>query len=612
MSKRLLSLLLVSSLILSLTACSSGQTAAISQSAPSEAPAQPAETPAPADENEVWLPYDENGKAILTGRDAYGESCAVASSSWYASKAGLDILEAGGSAVDAAITVAYTLGVVEPYTSGIGGGGYLVSYSADTGDVTMVDFRETAPAAATPEMWLEPDGTVGFFTNAAGKTFSGAYSRKNHLGGLAAAVPGEVAGLEYALDNLASGRFTRAQLMQPAIDYARNGYLVTLTMENSTQDELVEISGMPVLADYYLDFGLAPETNSTITNEDLAGTLELIAEQGADVFYHGEIADAIVEAVNDNGGLMTKEDLAGYKPNLLEPLVSTYKDYSIYALPPSSSGGTHLLEILNILEARDTASAPLNSDTYIHDFSEAMKIAFADREEYMADPAFAEVPLEGLISKDYAAARAGEITDESQLYEAGEPAGHGSTTSFSVVDAEGNMVACTVTIGDFYGSKVAIDGYGFILNDEMYDFDTDPASVNCVAGGKRPLSSMSPSIVLNPDGTPFLTIGTPGGTRIFTTIAQVIERMIDYDMDIQEAIDTVRVFDCDGKLTYEADGVNPISADTLAKLEARGHTLVEKNGYDLYFGGVQGIELLPDGTLHGGADPRRSGKALAK
>ena len=564
-----------------------------------------------AAEEEVWVPYDENGQTILTDRDAYGEHGAVSSTSWYASKAGLEILQAGGNAVDAAIATAYALGVVEPYTSGIGGGGYMVIYSAETGEVTMLDFRETAPAAADAEMWLEADGTVGFYTGPDGTTFSGAYSRKNRLGGLAAAVPGEVAGLEYALEHFASGSFSRAQLLQPAIDYANEGYLVTPTMENSTQEELREISGMETLAEYYLDWGFAPETGSTITNPDLAHTLELIAEGGAEVFYTGEIADAIIETVSAYGGVMTKEDLADYRVELREPLVSTYRDYSIYALPPSSSGGAHLLEILNILENYDLASMELNGEEYVHLFAEAMKIAFADREEYMADTAFTEVPLDGLISKEYAADRAAEITGECGEYTAGDPAGHSSTTSFSVVDEAGNMVACTVTIGDFYGSKMAVDGYGFILNDEMYDFDIDPASVNCVEGGKRPLSSMAPSIVLAPDGSPFLTIGTPGATRIFTTVAQVIERMIDYDMDVQEAIETVRVFDSGSGIHYEPDGVNPISADTLQALTAAGYTLTEQNSYDLYFGGVQAIARLEDGSLHAGADPRRSGKALA-
>jgi len=616
MAKKTISLFLILTLIFGITSCSTAQDTASSTNTEttimtSETVPTATEPPTDSEDSIVWLPYDSDGNMILTDRDATGSNGSVASSSWYASNAGLKILKNGGSAVDAAIAVAYTLGVVEPYTSGIGGGGFMVVYNAASGTTTMVDFRETAPSAATADMWLEDDGTVGFYTDASGKTFTGAYSRKNHLGGLAVAVPGEVAGLEYVFENLSSGKFSRKELMQSAIDYAYNGYLVTPTMEKSTIEELVEISGMSDLADYYLDWGLAPETGSTITNEDLGKTLELIAENGSDVFYTGEIADAIVAAVSKNGGILNAADLENYSISLVDPLVSTYRGYTVCALPPSSSGGTHLLEILNILEEKDIASTKLNSEEYIHLFTEAMKISFADREAYMADTAFADVPLATLTSKDYAAQRASEIGEQSGDYEPGMINEHGSTTSFSIIDKDGNMVACTITIGDFYGSKVAVPGYGFILNDEMYDFDTDPNSVNCVEGGKKPLSSMAPTLVFYPDGSPFITIGTPGGTRIFPTIALVIERVIDYDMDIQDAINCARFFDSGSGLHYEVGCENSIISDTLTALTSRGHKLTEHSSYDLYFGGVQGIAIQKDGTLRGAADPRRSGKALA-
>lgn len=260
------------------------------------------------------------------------------------------------------------------------------------------------------------------------------------------------------------------------------------------------------------------------------------------------------------------------------------------------------------------AGMEINSPEYIHHFSEAFKMAFADRAKYMADTAFATVPLKGLTSKDYAAKLSAKITDISGSYEADDPGLYesGSTTSFSVVDQWGNMVACTQTINDFYGNKVAIQGYGFIMNDEMADFSSNPESVNCVAGGKRPLSSMCPSIVLYPDGTPYMTIGSPGGTRIFPTIAQVIQRMIDYDMDIQDAINTARIYDNSSmKVCYESDGVTPVSADTVAALEEMGHDTTDKGSWNLFFGGVQGIEICKDGTLRAGADPRRDGKGLA-
>ena len=256
----------------------------------------------------------------------------------------------------------------------------------------------------------------------------------------------------------------------------------------------------------------------------------------------------------------------------------------------------------------------VNSAEYVHRFSEAFKIAFADRAQYMADTDFAEVPLAQLTSKEYAAERYSEITEKSGSYVAVEPEEleHYATTSFSVVDQWGNMVACTKTINYGFGSKVGVPGYGFIMNDEMDDFSANPESVNCAEGGKRPLSSMSPSIVLYPDGSPYMTIGSPGATRIFPTIAQVIERMIDYDMDIQDAIDCARIYDnASENICYESGGVNPVTAEVAAELQERGHEVTDKGEWQLFFGGVQGVSIAQDGTLRGGADPRRDGKALA-
>ena len=606
--KKYLALLLAVVMTLSLVACGEKNP----NPAPDDVDNQDQQTEPVSD---IWLPYNEDLSAKRDDRDATGKNGAVASSSYYASKAGLDILQAGGNAVDAAIAVAYTLGVVEPYTSGLGGGGFMTIYDAETKSVKVVDFREIAPANATPEMWLNDEGKVAKFVDASGKEFTGDYSKLNQVGGMAAGVPGEVAGLEYALSNFGSGKLTRAELMQPAIDLAENGYIVTLTMKQCTEDEYFEVANMPEVAGYYLDEnGLPLEVGTVLTNKDLAKTYRMIAEGGADAFYKGEVAQAIVDTLSKYGGVMTVEDLANYKVAIREPVTSTYRDYAIYSLPPASSGGTHLIEILNILENFDMAGMEINSPEYIHHFSEAFKMAFADRAKYMADTAFASVPLKGLTSKDYAAKLAGKITDVSGSYEADDPGLYesGSTTSFSVIDQWGNMVACTQTINDFYGNKVAVPGYGFIMNDEMADFSSNPESVNCVAGGKRPLSSMCPSIVLYPDGTPYLTIGSPGGTRIFPTIAQVIQRMIDYDMDIQDAINTARIYDnASENVCYESDGVTPVSADTVAALEAMGHDTTDKGSWNLFFGGVQGIEICKDGTLRAGADPRRDGKGLA-
>ena len=592
-----------------LTACSS--TAASSAVASSAAPSEAA-SGAEASEDEVWLPYDENFEKKRDERDATGKTGAVASCNWYASKAGLDILKEGGNAFDAAAAVAYTLGVAEPYFSGLGGGGFMTIYSADEDKVSVIDFRETAPAAANAQMWLDENGEMKQFsldgTNNLGTMSS--------IGGLSVAVPGEVAGFEYLLEHYGSDAVTRQQIFQPAIDTANNGFVVGVTFKEELESEYSGLAANETLSNIYLnEAGLPYEVGDVITNPDLAKTLQLIADGGKDAFYTGDMAQAMVDAVADWGGNMTMEDLANYEVKVREPVVGHYKDYTIYSLPPASSGGTHLVEILNILENYDDMDTiGVNSAEYVHRFSEAFKIAFADRAQYMADTDFAEVPLAQLTSKEYAAERYSEITEKSGSYVAVEPEEleHYATTSFSVVDQWGNMVACTKTINYGFGSKVGVPGYGFIMNDEMDDFSADPESVNCAEGGKRPLSSMSPSIVLYPDGSPFLTIGSPGATRIFPTIAQVIQRMIDYGMDIQEAIDCARIYDnAQNNVCYESDGVDAPSAEAIAQLQAMGHEVTDKGAWQLFFGGVQGISIGKDGTLRGGADPRRDGKALA-
>ena len=592
-----------------LTACSS--TAASSAVASSAAPSEAA-SGTEASEDEVWLPYDENFEKKRDERDATGKTGAVASCNWYASKAGLDILKEGGNAFDAAAAVAYTLGVAEPYFSGLGGGGFMTIYSADEDKVSVIDFRETAPAAANAQMWLDENGEMKQFsldgTNNLGTMSS--------IGGLSVAVPGEVAGFEYLLEHYGSDSVTRQQIFQPAIDTANNGFVVGVTFKEELESEYSGLAANETLSNIYLnEAGLPYEVGDVITNPDLAKTLQLIADGGKDAFYTGDMAQAMVDAVADWGGNMTMDDLANYEVKVREPVVGHYKDYTIYSLPPASSGGTHLVEILNILENYDDMDTiGVNSAEYVHRFSEAFKIAFADRAQYMADTDFAEVPLAQLTSKEYAAERYSEITEKSGSYVAVEPEEleHYATTSFSVVDQWGNMVACTKTINYGFGSKVGVPGYGFIMNDEMDDFSANPESVNCAEGGKRPLSSMSPSIVLYPDGSPYMTIGSPGATRIFPTIAQVIQRMIDYGMDIQEAIDCARIYDnAKNNICYESDGVDAPSAETVAQLQAMGHEMTDKGAWQLFFGGVQGISIGKDGTLRGGADPRRDGKALA-
>mgnify|MGYP001339179218 FL=1 len=609
--RKSLTKLLALGMVFTLTACSSASqpaatTAAAEATEATEAQAETeaAEDDGPAPVEQVWSPVDENGQTKRDDREGHGENGVVTSANVYATQAGLQVLEQGGNAVDAAVAVSYALGVVEPQASGLGGGGFMLVHTAD-GQDSFIDYREVAPAAQDAYTWLDEEGNV--------KNNGTANSR----GGLAIGVPGEVAGMEYAIENFGSGNVTRQEIMQPAIDLATQGYLVSTYQSQQITDHYADMTGdYPVLGSYYLrEDGLPYQNGDVLRNPDLAKSLTLIAEQGADVFYNGEIADAIMAEIEKYEGVMTREDLANYKVNLREPVKSTYRGYEIISCPPPSSGGTHLIQILNILENFDIGSMEVNSPEYVHVFSEAFKAAFADRAEYMADTDFVEnVPIEGLTNKDYAKSIADKITDQSQVWEKGNPGQYegNSTTSFSVADKEGNIVTVTQTIECSFGSAVAIPGYGFILNDQMHDFSTDPESANCVEGGKHPLSSMSPTVVLNEDGTPFMTLGSPGATRIFPTIVQVVSRVIDSGMTLQDAVNTARIYDngTDTGICYELGAPDALSDETLAALEAMGHTVTAQGEWDMFFGGVQGVMYNEDGTLSGAADPRRDGKAL--
>lgn len=551
----------------------------------------------------IWSSVDENGNLIRTDRSATGENGMVATANVYASQAGLAVLKAGGNAIDAAIAVSYALGVVEPQSSGIGGGGFMLIHTAD-GEDAFIDFREVAPAAQDAYTWLDGNGNV----KNDGKA--------NQLGGLAVAVPGTVAGMEMALEKYGSGLLTRKAIMTPAIELASRGFYVGSFQYNQTLEKLASIQKYDAIRSYYLksDWSLY-KTGEEFSNPDLAKTLTLIAENGADAFYKGEVAEAMLAEIKKYGGVMTQEDLDNYSANLREPVTGTYRGYQVISCPPPSSGGTHIVQILNILENFDVGSMEVNSSEYLHLWSETLKATFADREAYMADTDFVEdVPLSGLTDKAYAKTIADQITNTSKSWMAGDPTEyvHDSTTSFSVADKYGNVVTVTQTLECSFGSCVAVPGYGFVLNDEMHDFSTDPNSVNCVQGEKHPLSSMSPTIILNEDGSPFMTLGTPAGLRIYTTVAQVISKVIDHGMNLQEAIDCARIYDNGSKngIEYETGCKYSITADTVAALQAMGHKTTQKGQWKIYFGGVQGVMYMEDGTLFGAADPRRDGKAL--
>ena len=534
-------------------------------------------------------------------REARGLNGMVAAAHPLASQVGVDILKAGGNAVDAAVAVGFALGVVEPNASGIGGGGFMLIWFADSGTVVFIDSRETAPAAATADMfYLDENGKV----KPDGRGFNPAVH-----GGRSVAVPGEVAGLLAALGKY--GTMSRVQVMQPAIDFAEQGITVSPVLAGIIADNYEALANFPASEKTFLDDGFPKEPGSTIKNPDLGNTLRLIAEQGRDAFYHGPVAQSIVDAVQEDGGLITMEDLAGFDVSFREPVKSTYRGYEIISAPPPSSGGTHVIELLNIMENFDVGEMGLNSARGIHAWAEAQKLMYADRAEFMGDSDFIEVPLMGLTSKQYAREQFDRIDMNSVMDHAlpGDPAilESGSTTHFSVVDRHGNMVAYTKTINHFFASGITTPGTGIVLNDQMDDFDKRPGQANSIAGGKRPLSSMSPTLMLK-NGKPFATIGSPGGKRILSTVAMLISDLVDFDMDIQSAINTPRINNYEsGSLKIEAR----IPVDVQNELREMGHQIIVKKDFDLYFGGAQGVVIdQKSGVLHGGADPRRDGKAV--
>lgn len=531
----------------------------------------------------------------LPERAAEGRAAMVASAHPLATQAGLEILRQGGNAVDAAVATAFALGVVEPNASGLGGGGYILFYNAKTGRAECVDYREQAPARATPDMYpLSPDG-------------KGVRDKASTIGHRASAVPGNLAGLSLALQRW--GTLSLAEVLAPAIRLAEEGYPVTKTLSEMMSNYYDKLVQFPEAARVYLKDGLAYEPGDKLVLKDLARTLRLIAAQGPDVFYRGEIADAVVKEMAAGGGLITKEDLAAYRPKLREPVRGTYRGLQLISMPPSSSGGTHVIQLLNILEGFDIAKLGTNTAAVLHVQAEAAKRVFADRAKYSGDADFVPVPTAGLISKEYAA----RLRETISLDKPGEkvPAGNpyslpsGGTSHASFADRDGNLVALTQTINLFFGSGVVIPGYGIMMNDEMDDFVPVPGNANSIAPGKRPASSMSPTIVLK-DGRPLLSLGSPGATRIITTLPQILMNIVDHGMDLQQAINAPRAH-CQGAQIEVESRIPETVRDTL---KAQGHRLSVRGAVDLHFGGAQAVMIDPkSGRYFGAADPRRDGFA---
>lgn len=534
-------------------------------------------------------------------RDVIATHGVVAAAHPLAAQAGVEVLKKGGNAFDAAIATAFMLNVVEPNASGMGGGGFAIVYVAKDKKTYMIDYREMAPAKAAPDMYeLDAQGKV---KNDAPVT--GYYS---------SAVPGMLRGMEMLHKKFATQKW--ADLLAPAIAQSEAGLPVSKNLTGIIGDEMSRLEKYSPSRDWFhkvfFKDGIPLQPGDVLKNPELTATLKKVAAGGADVFYKGEIADKLAAYYEKNAdGWITKADLAAYQAKLREPVRSTYRGYELVTVPTPSSGGLTLANILNIMENFDVAKMGRSSTVFHHTFLEAQKLAYADRGRYMADSDFVNVPMAGLVSKKYAAERAAMISPDTANsgVKPGEPGKYspGSTTSFSVIDKDGNMITITQTINYFLGACVVPDGTGILMNDEMDDFVcNNPASVNAPAAGKRPLSSMSPTIVLK-DGKPFMTLGTPGGPRIITTVSQIIMDVIDFKMDLQSAINDPRMFNPNAAV---AQIEKPIDEATVNELMGWGHKINLRPDLSLFFGGAQGIMILPDGRLHGAADPRRLGQAF--
>jgi len=530
------------------------------------------------------------------GKPVEGKTGMVAAAHPLASQIGVDILKKGGNAVDAAVAVAFALGVVEPNASGLGGGGFMLIYHAKTKEVVAIDYREMAPLRATADMYkLTPDGKV--------------VDNEITVGHRAVATPGMLAGVTLALSKY--GTMSLKQVMAPSIKVAEEGYEVSKTFSGMMKDNFEKLSKFPAAAQIYLKDGLPYEVGDRIVLKDLARTYRLISEKGPDAFYKGEIAEAIEKEMRASGkGLITREDFSTYQPVFRTPVKGSYRGYEIISMAPSSSGGTHIIQLLNILEGYDFNKLGHNSSASLHLMSEAMKRVFADRSKYMADPDFVKVPIKGLLSKTYAEELRKGIHEDKvgEKIPAGDPLpyGPGGTSHLSVIDKDGNLVALTQTINYFFGSGVVVPGTGILLNNEMDDFVPKPGAMNSIEPKKRPLSSMSPTLVLK-DGKPLLSLGSPGATRIISALSQILINIIDHKMDIQEAIDAPRIHCMTGEIFMESR----IPKDVQQALINKGHKLNIRKEVDLYFGGAQGVMIdLKTGGFYGGADPRRDGVAV--
>jgi gamma-glutamyltranspeptidase / glutathione hydrolase len=505
------------------------------------------------------------------------------------------MLVMGGNAVDAAIATMFALSVVEPMMTTIFGAGFINMRLAD-GTCVTIDNYATVPGAAREDMFEAIPGSLD----------NEVVGDLNGTGYQAVATGGTLLGWCRAVEKY--GRLSLAEVMAPAIRYARHGFRVSPYLNQLIQMEQENLARFPASAEVFLPGGEAAAVDSRLVREDYADTLQAISERGPDYLYRGPLGDAIVAAMAENGGFITRTDLEGYAVYERPPVRGTYRGHEIVAMGPVSSGGTHIIQMLNILEGFDIGGMGFGTPDTVHVVAEAMKIAFADRFRYMADPATTEIPLDWLTSKEYAAERRAQIEmGRAQQYVAAVPSdGEGaSTTHCCAMDVEGNVVSTTQTLNGGFGSKVTVPGTGMLLNNCMKLMDPTPGRTNSIAGSKRILSSMSPTLVMR-DGKPFMAIGTPGGVRIFGTVMQGIMNVIDHGMTLQEAVEAPRLWDRGPVLELE-EGFRDVAV-LKGELEARGHVVETPLKVA---GGMNGILLDPQtGLMRGAACWRADGAPM--
>lgn len=534
---------------------------------------------------------------------ALGARGAVVSADPRASEIGLQVLREGGNAVDAAVAVALTLAVTHPQAGNLGGGGFLLVRMAD-GRTGAIDFRETAPAAATAGMFLKPDGSVD--------------EEKARYGAAAAGVPGSPAGLLLALQRY--GTQSLKAVAAPAIRLAREGFPVDMHLAADLEEEKKHLAKFPSTTKLFFRDGRPLRQGEQLVQEDLAATLERFAQGGLDGFYRGRTAELLLAQIQRDGGVMTAEDLAAYAPRERTVLRGTYRDFEVLTMPPPSSGGVALLEMLNLLEGFDLKALGHGGSEYVHLLTEVMARAYADRARWLGDPDHVEVPVEGLVGKQYAARlREGLSREHKSAVAPGRPPGAkegDDTTHFSIVDKDGNAVACTTTINASFGAAVVVEGAGFFLNDEMDDFSAKPGApnqfglvggtANAIAPHKRMLSSMTPTVVLQ-KGELRLVLGAPGGGRIITAVLQVLLNRFDHGMPLDLAVRAPRFH-----YQWQPEAIRweelSLAPDVRQALAKKGHTFDDKpHGV----GQVFAIEVLPTGQRFAVCDPRSGGSAAA-